>query len=595
MNRAKCAHMLHHRGNTAKVQRIMGRRSFMQFEILHLLVQEKGTLTRNALRNSLPDPTPEASQVSVRKNLSALAADRLVNGGVSEKITLSDNLPNSFALFVRATAAWLRKDGNHLGRLPKMPAGYVSAARPLSRAAPGRMVPILFGNRRDQNILLLAARNGEVRLSIHVPTAHLERTGMVLVTEKPQRILTLNPGHIAAAEIRKCLGQLGGFTVPNDTKKRRRRTPIERVLPGNDGQALFRLLYRIIATDEPLEEPTLCRRIPDVLNAAVIRGLAKLVKDGVLFKHDDGTYKIADGVPRSFRTFIIKTAEWLAPEDPRIMHPSTEKGRRPKGLGAAQDGAPDIFGSDVRLRNLMMLAKYGPMLVVEMPRVSSRHYLPREDTLHAPFGRGGVVRLWETSGSLAAMLDPDYPLAEELRRLLLRMEQVYPLAPFISAWAPLTPLPRRPWHGDKNQLFGKAIRTNTLLSIGVLGWTHGRLSYALNVGKRPIEVYRAIHKLEREGVLTASRPPGPGADVRALTISETFRAHDELLALIHAHLRQWPEFSNSVKRKMLALKANAREHLRRRGLWPYPVTWKPSVGKGRPSTRKRVVLPDVLD
>jgi hypothetical protein len=102
--------------------------------------------------------------------------------------------------------------------------------------------------------------------------------------------------------------------------------------------------------------------------------------------------------------------------------------------------------------------------------------------------------------------------------------------------------------------------------------------------------------MEREGVLDASRPPGGGADVRVLTISDTFCARDELLALVQAHLRQWPEFANTVKRKMLELKPKAREHLRRRGLWPYPVTWKPRVvNSRRPSKRQRVVSDDILD
>ena len=76
-------------------------------------------------------------------------------------------------------------------------------------------------------------------------------------------------------------------------------------------------------------------------------------------------------------------------------------------------------------------------------------------------------------------------------------------------------------------------------------------------------------RLEDEGLLQASRPRGPGFNVRQLTISEAFPAKRELTALVRAYVRVWPDTARIVSDSLLALPPRAKEHLRRRGLWPY--------------------------
>lgn len=589
MNGVPCAPIPRKPGKTFEVKRLFGRKSFDQFAILRVAVEADGPLKRLEMLRYFRDQR----QQGLTQNLGALCADGILTRTAPNTFELSKSLPKSFAAFVKATGTWLDSDGAHLLR-PTRPVvrpkhRYVKPPAHLLRDPRDKNVPILFGNRRDQQLLLLIARNGSARVPSSVSLKALQKTGIVSITNQPARVVTFHTGHVAANEIRRCLAEIGKFPLATHRAPKQRAQPIWSVLPGNDGQTTFRVLHRIITTKERLDALTINRRLPDISRRMVSNALVRLVKQRTLVQERDGTFALAKHVPGSFVRFIVKTANWLAGDDPRITHPSAALGPKPRSASPSQDGAPCLFGSDLKLRNLMALARYGPMLTRELIRVTGSSLVPRESQKQAPFGRGGVVRRWETSAGSAVMLDPDYPLARELRRLLLRLESVYPLPPFISAYEPLPHPGPRPWVGDKYRLFGRSIPTHILLSIGVHGWTFQALCDAICVGEKLRNVMYAIRRLEREGVLEGDRSPGSGADVRVVTIAKDFPARKELMALIDAHVRVWPAMKNTVERQMLRLKPKTKEHLRRRGLWPYPVTWKPKQMTGRPSTRKRPV------
>ncbi len=123
--------------------------------------------------------------------------------------------------------------------------------------------------------------------------------------------------------------------------------------------------------------------------------------------------------------------------------------------------------------------------------------------------------------------------------------------------------------GDRNKRFGRTINTTILLSTGVFGWTFERLCDDVCIGKHRENVKIALHALELQGILQASRARGPGFNIRAMSISDTFPAKAELVALIWAHLDQWPELTRLVEQKMRDTGRKTKVHLKNRGLWPF--------------------------
>jgi hypothetical protein len=130
-------------------------------------------------------------------------------------------------------------------------------------------------------------------------------------------------------------------------------------------------------------------------------------------------------VPASFRTLVLAIAEHI-PE--RRLDRVDVSGPRAFAFIQADDGAPRLFGTDARLRNLMALAVHGPMLYRDLRKLTGAYHLREHDSRNdAPFGRGAVVRTWETPDGTAVALDPDYPCALPLCRLLVRLAEIYPL------------------------------------------------------------------------------------------------------------------------------------------------------------------------
>jgi len=179
----------------------------------------------------------------------------------------------------------------------------------------------------------------------------------------------------------------------------------------------------------------------------------------------------------------------------------------------APDGAPRLFSSDLRFRNFMALAVHGPLLLREPRRISGTMGLELESRQMAQFGRGAVVRVWDTDLGPAIMLDPDYPLYPSLRRLLVTLEQTYPLPAFVPTFEAPKPPPRRTWRGDHFALFGGIIPTSILTSIGVHGWTFEALCNTI-IDHNRWNIKKSMRWLEDEGVIQGDRPQGPGSNVR---------------------------------------------------------------------------------
>lgn len=123
------------------------------------------------------------------------------------------------------------------------------------------------------------------------------------------------------------------------------------------------------------------------------------------------------------------------------------------------------------------------------------------------------------------------------------------------------------WHGDKLAFFGDQIPTTIFATIGAQGWTFEMLCCKVATGKHRENVKTTLRRIEDEGLLVAaSRPRGPGFNVRVLTIWESFPAAREIAALLRAYVRVWPDLKIATKDAMARLKPRTKEHLRKRGL-----------------------------
>jgi hypothetical protein len=239
---------------------------------------------------------------------------------------------------------------------------------------------------------------------------------------------------------------------------------------------------------------------------------------------------------------------------------------RPWAFKSAGDGAPRLFGTDVRLRNLMALAKYGPLHLTDLRRITGAPRTESEAHGYAPFGRGGVVCFWKTNNGTAVMLNPKHPVAEPLRALLLKLTEIYPLSALVRRHPPPKPPKIPAWRGDKLALFGSPIPTTILLTISALGWTFEALCVATATGYHRENVKKAMRRLEEEGVLCSDRKRRPGFDVRAVHLAEDFPAYDELRVLLDACIDVWPQFARSAHHALDQLTPKTKAHLRNRGL-----------------------------
>jgi hypothetical protein len=452
---------------------------------------------------------------------------------------------------------------------------------------------------KQQNLLIAIARDGSApipqnSLGYHrglIKTHMCEEHG----TGNRRHYLTLDPRFPAAAELDAVIGDLAGITI---RREHIGGGTVHPTIPlGHQGPIFFRVLLEVARSDAPLDNDTFRRSIPEHWKNAVSNNVQKLVDLGVLDPGEGGTFSFAVGVPTSYRALLLALASYI-PQ--RLLDRVAAPAHRPFAFNQAADGAPRLFGTDVRLRNLMILAVNGPMLYRDLRKMTGAFHLNKHDSRDdAPFGRGAVVRAWETPDGTALALDPDYPCALPLRRLLVRLAEIYPPRAHDPTYIKPDLPPPQAWNGDRLALFGSHIPTQILLTLANRGWTFEAICCeSATSGRDPgsnkrVVTKKVIKRLEDEGVLAGSRPRGPGFGPRLLRLADTCPAREELEALIAAAIVAWPDLGERVEAEFNALPAKTKEYFRRRGLWDGKPPKKP-LRKKQPRVPERWQVPEDL-
>ena len=380
------------------------------------------------------------------------------------------------------------------------------------------------------------------------------------MTESPRR----HPGYKALrATLASLTGTPGAEPAPPEPQAAPHR--IDPISPlAHQSPDALRILNLVTYLDEPTVE-TIAQRLPDIWPHHLKIKIENLVRDGVLAVDADGRVSLAPGVPPAFAILVQRIATALGQREPPAAL-AEAAGRRPVAFNRAKDGAPLLFGTDARLRNLMALAKHGPMDYRDLRRLTGAGHVKLESADQAPFGRGAQVRVWMGPEFEAIMLDPDYPVFEPLRRLLLKIEESWPLPPFERKHPVPEPPPRRGWSGDRRVIFGSEIPIAILMTVGTLGWTFEALCTTTASGYHRENVKKAMRRLEDDGVLESDRPRRPGFDVRVVTLAKSFPARAELEDLLRACGEAWPSYAKRTRAAIEYLIPKTKAHLRNRGL-----------------------------
>lgn len=415
----------------------------------------------------------------------------------------------------------------------------------------------LFGAARNEQILREAFLYGQVTVNAR-GSRRLVRSGLVRLHESPFAV-SLHTGHPAYHELRALLADLTGMSgVPAcplaEAPEIDTRMPLAQC-----GHYDFRVLALLLQSEDGLDATTLASAIPDAWPSGLRETLERLVGDSLLIKNSN-RYLLDPGLPQTYLDLIARLAEHL-----KIVLPPNVR-CRPAAFMSASDGAPRLFGTDTRLRHLIALAENGPMYELDLRR-SIGDNAKEVGRDFARFGRGDVTLHWGEGKERAVMLDPEYPLALHLRRLLKKLAQTYSVPPPIKRYGtPVPPDEIESWIGDRLALFGGHVPTSVLLPIGVLGWTFEALCVKMATGYDRVVVKKAVKRMEQEGLLQGDRPRRPGMDVRVLSISEKFPAKVELEALLRAYVRAWPQVERQVESRLASFAPKTKAHLRKRGL-----------------------------
>lgn len=432
--------------------------------------------------------------------------------------------------------------------------------------------PLIFGCEKDQRCLLQIYLKGRVRVHNRNGWNRLKKTGIVLMYQDDIGCwLALDPRHPAKESLNDLLIEMTGEMGP---------TPIiPSALPpttikydqalGHAYRPTFGVLVEMFSGREYVDTKLLHRLLPKYWPESINGSVDCLIESGLIVKNRDKKLRMAEGVPESLKPFITNTAEAFSKHDPRLNQQLVANTGRIKSFEIPDDGAPRLFATDIRLRNFMALAIHGPMLLRELRTIIGTPHLRTETERLAQFGRGAIIRLWETELGTAIMLDPDYPLYLPLRNLLMKMHEKYPLPAFVPRFeAPKAPASHE-WVGDRHALFGSTIPTTILTSIGVHGWTFEALCVNVCTGHDRWNIKRSMQRLEAEGVIQGDRPRSPGFNTRVVTIATDFHAKAELEALLQAYVEQWPSIQKAVWSGFNALEPRGKAHLKNRGLWMY--------------------------
>lgn len=436
------------------------------------------------------------------------------------------------------------------------------------------MTPLIFGTAADQAILLEIFENGQARhTSRRYVSRWLRESGLVQATGAGRRrYLVIAGRHPALAELYDVLAALSqvprGYPTAAADPQSGYCVDLVRPLAHRD-PLWFRTALQLARNQEPVAIDALGARMPDA-TPAMLRATLRSQCDAGVVDAVGKRFRISENVPESFRNLVLRLGAVLEPRDLRLAASAIAPPPRPASFQPAQDGAPRLFGTDIRLRNLMGLARHGALYLQELRQLSGVSGQRPEGADFAPFGRGGVVRTWQTPQGVVAELDPSFPLHLPLRRLLLKLEERYPLAPLVRNLPSPNSSPRNgaAWAGDKLSLFGGPLATSILLSIGYLGWTFESLCVSVAVGYEHSVVAKALRTLQDEGVLEGDRRARPGFDVKVVRIAQAFPARDELLGLLQLGVAAWSEFAERTEFALQHLRPRTRAQLRRRGLLP---------------------------
>lgn len=440
-----------------------------------------------------------------------------------------------------------------------------------ARKTPHELRPaVLFGEAADQTLLLRIFREGqcESRSRIHVSRA-LRRSGLIAeVPSGKHKLLLLHNRHPAIHTIHEVLGILNGGPgqAPRLTPAPAAEYTLDATRPlGHRCVLAFRLLLHLARASGALSRDELRRRMPDAYGQTLDRAIGRLERARVV-RADRTTISFAKSVPMEFCELVLMLGTLLAPRDRRLDATAPHARTSTGSFCQNEDGAPLLFGSDVRLRNLVAIAKHGPLYATELRGLTGVSGQSPEGRNVAPFGRGGLVRTWRDRHGFAVDLDPAFPVALPLRCLLRKLEETYRLPPFVRTYGAPTQTTLQKWKGDRYALFGGPIATSILASIGVLDWTFEALCVAVTTGYDRVVVKKALRTLEEQGILEGDRPRRPGFNVRIVTVARGFIAQEELNNLLRAYADAWPDVANKVRWAVQNLAPRTREHLRRRNV-----------------------------
>ena len=387
-----------------------------------------------------------------------------------------------------------------------------------------RTEPILFGSEEYQNALLEIAQNGSTPYLETADHLRLIKSCICKVIDDDSGdLIQIDPACPALNKLTAVLSDLLGQPIfIESTVDGSGKIDVEKPLAPKS-VVDFRVILVFVQANEALDIYSVRQRIKDKWAIQFDESILRLIHDGILVRGEGQCFKLSERIQPSFSTLILRIAEFLA--DPRLV-PSNASARAASFVQAV-DGAPRFFGPDLRLRNLMALAVYGPMQMHDLRRITGTYKQVVEGRDNAIFGRGNKVRVWETDDGMAVGLDEQYPLHLPLRRFLQKLAEIYPLGPHLPKHRIPDPPPHQAWSGERLALFGSTLPTSILICLCLPShWTFEAICSEVATGFYREVVMKTIRRLEEEGVLQGSRPRDPGFGPRLLSLADTCPAKE---------------------------------------------------------------------
>lgn len=422
-------------------------------------------------------------------------------------------------------------------------------------------VPILFGKEKEQMLLRTLLEEGSLPAPKIMPRRLITARLVSIVRRGHRDFITLNSSHPAYRDLCGTLRALYGVRTRAVVGVKRPGTIDGKRPLGHQSHVVFQIVREVVRAAEPLTFRELEKRIPDAWPNSITLNVDRLKENGVVVVRH-GKVALSSNVPDAFIRFVQKTSKSLA--NGKSVTSGVD---RVAAFLQAKDRAPLLFGSDLRLRTLMALAKHGPMTVADLRRLLGGANIRPESSEFAMYGRAGVVVEWKAKDGRCVALDPRFPVEIEFKAFLRAMERYYPL----RAYHLRDPVPKVPrltgkWEGDQRAIFGGPIATAILVTIAALGWSFEALCVMYAVGYDRVVTKDAVRRLEEYGIIAGDRKKKPGFNVRVLRVSESFCAAKELKELLHAYICAWPELKREVITCLDRLAPRTKAHLRKRKL-----------------------------